>query len=104
MKLYLQYFLFIRLSNGNKEIIKPNNKGFYQEKNFISFYSRIDDCKSIIKTVHKLRRQGSQNTNAALKIFEKSEMIIKQSVNVVVKATVIAVKTNIPHIYKLKTY
>ncbi|MGI6090193.1 MAG: Abia family HEPN domain-containing protein, partial [Saccharofermentanales bacterium] len=70
-------FTFNHASKTNK----PNYKGFYKENTFISFYSGLDDSKTIIITAHKLRNANPlSHSSSELLDSENTADDLKQSI------------------------
>jgi IS30 family transposase len=44
--------------NENHEGKKPNYKGFYKEKAFVSFYAEVENSETVISTAHNLRNSN----------------------------------------------
>lgn len=65
---------------------KPNYKGFYKEKVFISFYSEIDYSKPIIETAHRLRNANPlSHSSSELIDNESTTDDLKQSIKKLTK-------------------
>lgn len=65
---------------------KPNYKGFYKEKVFISFYSEIDYSEPIIETAHRLRNANPlSHSSSELIDNESTTDDLKQSIKKLTK-------------------